>query len=131
MNHTDTMRLALEAVEIALSTDEDRADGYYQSVITALTAALAEPSEPVYWQWRRKAKPWATEYIFSYEALVTTDDSEVRKLYTHPPVHQPLTEFERMQIIGNEFPLALVEAIVIQKIDSVCIAIEAAIRGKT
>jgi hypothetical protein len=54
--------------------------------------ALAEPSEPVYWQWRRKAKPWATEYIFNYEALVTTDDSEVRKLYAHPPVAEPSEE---------------------------------------
>jgi len=31
-----------------------------------------------------------------------------------------------MKIIGEEFPLALVEPIVIQKIDSVCLAIEAA-----
>ena len=39
---------------------------------------------------------------------------------------KPLTEFERMQIIGKEFPLPLVEPIIIQKIDSVCIAIEQA-----
>ena len=39
---------------------------------------------------------------------------------------QPLTEFQRMQIIGNEFPLPLVQPIVIQKIDAVCKAIEEA-----
>lgn len=41
---------------------------------------------------------------------------------------KPLSEFERMQIIGNEFPLPLVEPLIIQKIDSVCIAIEAKIK---
>lgn len=41
---------------------------------------------------------------------------------------KPLTEFERMQIIGEEFPLPLVEPIIIQKIDSVCLAIEAKIK---
>ena len=45
---------------------------------------------------------------------------------TSPPQRKPLTEFERMQIIGQEFPLPLVQSIVIQKIDSVCKAIEAA-----
>ena len=38
----------------------------------------------------------------------------------------PLSEFKRMQIIGDEFPLALVEPIVIAKVDSVCLAIEKA-----
>jgi len=38
----------------------------------------------------------------------------------------PLTEFRRMQIIGDEFPLALVQPIVIAKVDSVCLAIEKA-----
>lgn len=47
-------------------------------------------------------------------------------VYTSPPQRKPLTEFERMQIIGQEFPLPLVQSIVIQKIDSVCKAIEAA-----
>ena len=41
-----------------------------------------------------------------------------------------LTDFERMQIIGDEFPLALVQPIVIQKIDSVCRAIERKVRGE-
>lgn len=39
---------------------------------------------------------------------------------------KPLTDLERMKIIGYEFPLALVDPIVIAKIDSVCKAIEAA-----
>ena len=45
---------------------------------------------------------------------------------TPPQVPVPLTEFKRMQIIGDEFPLALVEPIVIAKVDSVCLAIEKA-----
>ena len=47
-------------------------------------------------------------------------------VYTSLPQRQPLTEFQRMQIIGQEFPLPLVQSIVIQKIDAVCQAIEAA-----
>jgi hypothetical protein len=42
-----------------------------------------------------------------------------------------LSEFQRMQIIGDEFPIALVEPIIIQKIDAVCRAIERAVRGQT
>jgi len=45
---------------------------------------------------------------------------------TPPQAPVPLTEFKRMQIIGDEFPLALVEPIVIAKVDSVCLAIEKA-----
>jgi hypothetical protein len=37
-----------------------------------------------------------------------------------------LTEFQRMQIIGEEFPIALVDPLVIQKVDSVARAIEQA-----
>jgi hypothetical protein len=43
-----------------------------------------------------------------------------------PPQVGPLTEFKRMQIIGDEFPLALVDPLVIAKVDSVCLAIEKA-----
>jgi hypothetical protein len=43
-----------------------------------------------------------------------------------PPQVGPLTEFKRMQIIGDEFPLALVDPLVIAKVDSVCRAIEKA-----
>ena len=45
---------------------------------------------------------------------------------TPSQVQVPLTEFKRMQIIGDEFPLALVEPIVIAKVDSVARAIERA-----
>ena len=38
----------------------------------------------------------------------------------------PLSEFRRMQIIGDEFPLALVQPVVIAKVDSVCLAVERA-----
>jgi hypothetical protein len=38
----------------------------------------------------------------------------------------PLTEFKRMQIIGDEFPIALVDPMVIAKVDSVARAIERA-----
>ena len=63
--------------------------------IALLQAALAEPSEAVYWQWRRKDKPWANEYIFAMELQATTDDSEVRKLFTHPASKpSPLTADE-------------------------------------
>ena len=46
-------------------------------------------------------------------------------LAAHPP-RAPLTEFRRMQIIGDEFPLALVDPLVIAKVEAVCVAIEAA-----
>ncbi|MGH8649496.1 MAG: hypothetical protein ACREUP_09350 [Burkholderiales bacterium] len=39
---------------------------------------------------------------------------------------EPLSEFQRMQIIGDEFPLPLVQTVVIQKIDAICMAIERA-----
>ena len=59
------------------------------AAIRILQAALAEPSEPVYWQWRRKDKPWENAYIFAMEVQATTDDSEVRKLFTHPAPSKP------------------------------------------
>lgn len=43
-----------------------------------------------------------------------------------PTERKPLSELERMKIISDEFPLPLVQSVVIQKIDSVCLAIEAA-----
>lgn len=50
-------------------------------------AALPKP-EPIYYQWRRKANHWSTEYIFDGEANATTDDSEVRKLYAESHISQ-------------------------------------------
>jgi hypothetical protein len=43
-----------------------------------------------------------------------------------PTQQQPLTELRRMQIIGDEFPIALVQPIIIAKVDSVARAIERA-----
>ena len=64
-------------------------------------ASKPEPSEPVYWQWRRKDKPWANEYIFAMELQATTDDSEVRKLFTHPASKpEPLTDEEILLAIS-------------------------------
>lgn len=42
-------------------------------------------SEPVAWQWRRKGEPWSREQTWTHEVFATTDDSEVRALYTAPP----------------------------------------------
>jgi hypothetical protein len=43
-----------------------------------------------------------------------------------PPARQPLSDFERMKIIGDEFPIALVQQIIIAKVDVVCRAVEQA-----
>ncbi len=41
-------------------------------------------------------------------------------------VVRPLSELRRMQLIGDEFPLPLVDPLVIAKVDSVCLAVELA-----
>ena len=61
------------------------------------------------------------EIIYRWEELV----GAIKQYAATPPI-APLSEFKRMQIIGDEFPLALVEPIVIAKVDSVCRAIEKA-----
>ena len=48
--------------------------------------------EPAYWQWRRKQDDWQVRMIFSHEVRATTEDSEVRTLYTTPPQRKPLTD---------------------------------------
>ena len=50
----------------------------------ALRAELAamRDQKPVYWQWRRKADNWPTDQIYRHEVQATTEDSEVRILYT-------------------------------------------------
>lgn len=92
----DQLEQVSEALQDAYMHTEDKED--YQTFRTAYNicgAALAEPSEPVYWQWRRKDKPWANEYIFAMELQATTDDSEVRKLFTRPASKpEPLTADE-------------------------------------
>ena len=61
------------------------------------------------------------EIIYRWEELV----GAIKQYAATPPI-APLSEFKRMQIIGDEFPLALVDPIVIAKVDSVCLAIEKA-----
>lgn len=50
----------------------------------APNAQQAEAQEPAYWQWRRKADLWSLSHVYSYEVFATTDDSEVRTLFTRP-----------------------------------------------
>ena len=41
-----------------------------------------------------------------------------------------LSEFERMQLIGEEFPIALVAPFVLAKVDAVAIAVERAVLAR-
>jgi hypothetical protein len=95
--------------QIAAVTRQDE-DGRVLSVVAEPVAYIVDehcsgepqlcfPDECVDWQ---KAQDRKIEFV---------------PLYTRPS--RPLTKFQRMQIIGEDFPLALVEPIVIQKIDSV------------
>ncbi len=89
--------------------------------------ALAEPSEPVYWQWRRKDKPWANEYIFAMELQATTDDSEVRKLFTHPASKPaPLT----LGLIQKLWSAAGHKETLKGRVNAFARAVEAAVWGK-
>jgi len=86
--------------------------------ITALQAAIDQPEpelEPVATIHVNHINGESSAILFNRRTLHHGD-----LLYTHPAPAKPLTELARMKIIGEEFPLALVEPIVIQKIDSVC-----------
>lgn len=54
------------------------------------------------------------------------DDKVVTGRNRRPPKKEKamLTEFQRMQLIGEEFPLPLVAPVVIAKVDAVALAIE-------
>ena len=57
----------------------------------AAQPAPAQPqAEPEYWQWRRKEGQWDTNHVYAHEVFATSDDSEVRALYTHPAAHVPV-----------------------------------------
>ena len=86
-------RALIKRMKLVLETLPVGSDTVYGQAITAASEYLAatEQSEPEYWQWRRKTKPWEETYIFRHEQFATTDDSEVRKLYTHP-AQQPKAE---------------------------------------
>ena len=105
----------------------------YNKAIAILTAALAEPSEPVYWQWRRKDKPWANEYIFAMELQATTDDSEVRKLFTHPASKPAPLTFEQVEDCFPEDTIVSTSGSVLasaQWLHDFARAVEAAVWGK-
>jgi hypothetical protein len=61
-----------------------------EKAITALTAALAEPSSPV---------AWLSEHGHVYLSLAAAGE-HATPLYTHPPVHQPLSGPEPYDPIG-------------------------------
>ena len=115
------------------------ADGFGQASVALMRELLAEPvinqqmttelaepvQEPVAWiQPDHLQKARVAPFLCRVEP--TKRMSDFVPLYAHPQQRLPLSEFQRMRIIGDEFPLALVQPIVIQKIDSVCRAVEAA-----
>ena len=51
--------------------------------------------DPVYYQWRRKNQPWSIRHVYHNKVEATTDDSEVRELYTTPPSIEAAIEAER------------------------------------
>ena len=104
----------------------------------AAVGRCAKQDEPVAWLivdkdgtlmhavgWREAAHEHINDAINEHD-LAEAAEWKVVPAYAAPQQRKPLSEFQRMRIIGDEFPLALVEPIVIQKIDSVCIAVEAA-----
>jgi hypothetical protein len=90
------MTMALEALEVLLTCKHGEFCDHYRDAerqsrlaITALREALAQPQgEPVYYQWRRKNQPWSIRHVYHNKVEATTDDSEVRELYTTPPSSQ-------------------------------------------
>jgi hypothetical protein len=137
MNHIDTMRLALDALDkietwsthtadFSLNYGSNGVRDFYRSIareaIAALQAALAEPSAPVaYRHWSDKWNDYdyqtGTEFETGWEPL-----------YLHPPVPpSPLTDEEILAIERDWTGYAIGAS------DAICFAraIEAAIRGKT
>ena len=99
----------------------------WRTLADELRAALAAPvapagdkpatSEPVAWQWRRKGEPWSREQTWTHEVFATTDDSEVRALYTAPPdVQRDADQFTQAIQRLNSIPYALTKDECIQAI---------------
>ena len=94
---TEALKLALEALRDNqhLVADNER-HAYvmeYNGIIEKCEKTLSQPEqEPAYWQWRRKQDDWQVRMIFSHEVRATTEDSEVRTLYTTQPQRKPLTD---------------------------------------
>lgn len=76
------------------------------------------------WEGGPIPEPWGDRWM-KYEGEAKRLIALVHKHAATPP-RAALTELQRMQIIGDEFPLALVDPLVIAKVDAVCLAIEAA-----
>ena len=71
---------------------------------------------------KREAHAWWT---VARDVMVAERERCAQRVVLQPK-RTPLTEFERMRIIGDEFPIALVQQAVIAKVDAVCRAIERA-----
>lgn len=67
----------------------DKAIELLAAVEPAAPAVQVQPSEPEYWQWRRKGEPWTLEKTFNSQVFATTSDSEVRPLYAAAQPEQP------------------------------------------
>jgi hypothetical protein len=90
-----------------------------QSLVARLMALADEYGE----------RCWRSSQMSSHRVAVARNNLESAlqaALAAQGEPRQPLTELRRMQIIGEEFPLALVQPIVIAKVDSVALAIERA-----
>jgi hypothetical protein len=125
MTHIDTMRLALDALKDSINVPCYGGHPKQEAAAAALTAALAEPSEPVAW-----ITKGGTGELWWYQSC--TEDGEPNPkdipLYTHPPVQpSPLTDAEILAIEREWTGYAIGAS------DAICFAraIEQAIRSKT
>lgn len=86
----DFLRQRVAELEAEIKLDADGPDWVQRALqAEAELAALKQQGEPVYWQWRKTAEEdWSLDRTFNCELFATTDVSEVRPLYTAPPVKQ-------------------------------------------
>ena len=80
-----------------------------------LIAPKQPQGEPVYYQWRRKNQPWSIRHVYHNKVEATTDDSEVRELYTTPPSVEAAIERERL--MGYATAQMAVEAMRIETLE--------------
>ena len=103
------MSIEADTRNLAKWLNEEQTAPIDRQALARVLAHLQQPAqqqEPVYYQWRRKNMDWDTNLIFEYQVEATTDDSEVRMLYTSPPPRKPLTDEEIVNVaksIGIEF----------------------------
>ena len=79
------------------------------------TPPVVPQGEPVYYQWRRKHQPWSIRHVYHNKVEATTDDSEVRELYTTPPSVEAAIERERL--MGYATAQMAVEAMRIETLE--------------